>query len=118
METNSSSWNTHDWISRSLEIAPGKPLAQRVCRSCGRAFLDESEGFTGRWYAVHVSVFKFYRLADEVTSRWLSQECPGARLTADNVDRHTRFSGSYLPGVSDVANGGGGQRIASHSEEQ
>jgi hypothetical protein len=118
MQTNSSAWSTHDWISRSLEIAPGKPLAQRICRKCGRAFLDESEGSTGRWYAVHVSVFEFYRLADEVTRRWLSQGCPGARLTADDVDRHTRFSGSYLPCVSNLLEGASGQRIASHSGKQ
>jgi hypothetical protein len=113
METNLSAWNSHDWISRRLEVAPGKPLAQQTCRKCGRSFVDESEGSIGRWYAVHVSVFKFLRLADEVTSRWLFQDCPGARLRADEVDRHTRFSGSYLSGVSDVVNGAGGKRIAS-----
>jgi len=116
METNLSAWNTHDWISRSLEIVANKPIAQQTCRKCWRSFVDESEGSIGRWYAVHVSVFKFQRLADEVTSRWLSQECPGARLTADDVDRHTRFSDSCLSEVGDVVEGGvGAERTNSDS---
>jgi hypothetical protein len=116
MEANASFWNTHDWISRRLEIAPGKPLAQQTCRICARSFVDESSA--GRWFAVHVSVFTFHRLTDEVTSRWLSEDCPGVRLTADDVDRHTRFSGTYLSGVSDMISGAGVQPIASHAAKR
>ena len=89
MDTIFSAWNTHCLISRRLGLAPGQALIQRVCNDCGRAFVDECA--TGERYAVHVSIFKIYRLSDEVTSRWLSENCPAQRLAADEADRHTRY---------------------------
>jgi len=84
-----SRWTTHCWIGRRLVLAPGQPLIQRVCNDCARAFVDECS--TGERYAVHVSIFKFHRLSDEVTSRWLSEQCPAQRLARDEADRQTRF---------------------------
>jgi hypothetical protein len=105
METNFSSWNTHVWTTRRLELAPGQPLTQQVCRECGRAFVDECS--TGKRYAVHVSIFKFHRLCDEVTSRWLAEKCPAERLMADEADRKTRFmAGSPRSAVGEMANDG------------
>ena len=89
MNTIFSSWTTHDWISRRLALAPGQPLIQRVCTDCARAFVDECS--TGERYAVHVSIFKVHRLSDEVTSRWLSEQCPAKALAGDEADRRTRF---------------------------
>ena len=89
MDTIFSAWNTHCLISRRLGLAPGQALIQRVCNDCSRAFVDECA--TGERYAVHVSIFKIYRLSDEVTSRWLSENCPAQRLAADEADRHTRY---------------------------
>jgi hypothetical protein len=62
---------------------------RHVCNDCGRAFIDECS--TGERYAVHVSIFKVHRLADEVTSRWLSETCPAQRIAGDEADRRTRF---------------------------
>lgn len=92
MEKNLSSWSTHDWTSRRLQLVPGQPLIQQVCHACGRGFVDECS--TDERYAVHVSIFKLHRLADEVTSRWLAEQCPAERLKADEADRLTRFLGS------------------------
>ena len=89
MGTIFSSWTTHCWISRRLALAPGQPLIQRVCADCARAFVDECS--TGERYAVHVSIFKVHRLSDEVTSRWLSEQCPAQALAGDEADRRTRF---------------------------
>src|SRR6266478_4514031 len=89
MDTIFSSWTTHYWISRRLGLAPGQPLIQRVCNDCARAFVDECS--TGERYAVHVSIFRVHRLSDEVTSRWLSEQCPAQRLIGDEADRRTRF---------------------------
>jgi hypothetical protein len=89
MEMNLFSWNTHCWMSRRLALAPGHPLIQRVCNDCERAFVDECS--TGERYAVHVSIFKVHRLSDEVTSRWLSEQCPAQPLAGDEADRRTRF---------------------------
>lgn len=96
------SWNTHDWISRPLKLVPNEPLIQQGCRECDRAFVDEC--LTGDRYAVHVSVFKFHRLSDEVTSRWLSEKCPAQRTLADEADRQTRFIGGPLCSVGEMAN--------------
>jgi hypothetical protein len=101
METKLSSWNTHDWDSRSLELVPGHLLVQRGCRECGRAFVDECS--TGERYAVHVSVFTFHRLSNEVTARWLSEVCPAKRRMADEADRQTRFlGGSFRSAVAQM----------------
>jgi len=89
MKTNFSSWNTHDWISSSLELVPGHPLIQQTCRECGRTFVDEFS--TGARFAVHLSIFMIHRLSDEVTADWLSQNCPDERLMADKAARQTRF---------------------------
>ena len=89
MDTIFSTWNTHCLISRRLGLAPGQPLIQRVCNDCARAFVDECS--TGERYAVHVSIFKVHRLSDEVTSRWLSEQCPAQPLIGDEADRRTRF---------------------------
>jgi hypothetical protein len=85
MEANRSSLNSHDWIVRSLELAPGHPFVQQLCRKCGRAFVEDVS--TGERQAVHVSVFKLNPLANEVTTRWLSENCPAEHLKADEVDR-------------------------------
>jgi len=89
MDTIFSTWNTHCLTSRRLVLAPGQPLIQRVCNDCARAFVDECA--TGERYAVHVSVFNIHRLSDEVTSRWLSEQCPAQPLLGDGADRRTRF---------------------------
>jgi len=89
MDTIFSRWNSHCWIGRRLVLAPGQPLIQRVCSDCGRAFVDDCS--TGERYAVHVSIFKIHRLSDEVTARWLSQQCPAQRLAGDEADRGTRY---------------------------
>src|ERR1700687_1083455 len=105
METNLSSWNTHDWFGRRLKLVPGQPLIQQDCHECGRAFVDECS--TGERYAVHVSIFKVHRLSDEVTARWLSEKCPAESLMADDADRQTRFlGGSFRSAVGEMANDG------------
>jgi len=71
-------------------MLPDQRLVHRVCGVCGRGFLEEFP--SGERYAVYDSVFRFNRLSDEVTSRWLSDQCPAERLIADEEDRRTRLS--------------------------
>lgn len=83
-------WLSHKWTSvrgRSLTIA-GKLLRQFKCRRCRRDFVQET--VSGERYAVHVSIFDFDRLADEVTNRWLNQPCPHTAPRSDDDDRLTR----------------------------
>ena len=105
METNLSAWNTHDWSISRLELVPSQPIIHQVCHECRRGFVEEFS--TGERYAVHASIFRFYRLSDEVTARWLSEKCPAERLIADEADRHIRFAGepSY-PAISEFAKSG------------
>jgi hypothetical protein len=85
-------WLSHKWTSvrgRSLAIA-GKTLRQFKCRHCRRDFVQETG--SGERYAVHVSMFGFDRLADEVTDRWLKQPCPHTAPRSDDDDRLTRHA--------------------------
>ena len=105
MKMNFSSWNTHDWTTRNLELVPGHPLIQQACRACGRAFIDECS--TGERYAVHISIFVLHRLSDEVTANWLTENCPPQRVMADEADRQTRFlNGTSRSGVAERASDG------------
>jgi hypothetical protein len=89
MEKNLTAWDTHDLISQPLELDLDLPLNQLVCLTCGRDFIEEC--LTGDRYGVRISTFGVDRLSAEVTSRWLSELCPGERLMADDADRRTRF---------------------------
>lgn len=105
MKMNFSSWNTHDWTSRNLELVPGHLLVEQACRACGRAFIDERS--TGERYAVHISISVLNRLSDEVTANWLSENCPAQRVIADEADRQTRFlNGTSRSGVAERAGDG------------
>src|SRR5580692_3774308 len=95
METNLNPWETHDWFDRPLEIDPAKRIIQFICRKCGRAFVNDADGTR---YAIHASAFAIYRLADEVTDRWLSEPCPSELKQADLDDRSARhMNGSSTP---------------------
>ena len=89
MKTELSPRETHYWISRRLEVVSCQPLVHQVCRECGRGFIEDCS--TGEISAAHASVFAIHRLSDEVTSRWLSETCPGKFLKEDDTDRVTRF---------------------------
>ncbi len=88
---NHDAWNTHNWTSaegRKVELEPGKPLIQHHCSRCRRDFVEDPQA--GERYAVHVSVFRFRRLPDSVTKRWIGEMCPGAPLPQD-MEMHTRL---------------------------
>jgi hypothetical protein len=90
MEPDPSAWKTHDWSISRFGLVSGPPLIHQVCCKCRRSFVEECS--TGERYAVHASLFKFHRLSDEVTARWLSEDCPAERLMADETDRQNRLS--------------------------
>src|SRR5258708_19474656 len=89
METRVDSWKTEEWGERRpVENDFGKRGILFVCRKCERGFAKDA---TGNRYAIDVSTFAVYRLADKVTSRWLSEACPLERRRADSEDRKSRF---------------------------
>jgi hypothetical protein len=83
-----STWETHDWFDRPLEIDPSQKVTQFVCRKCGRGFIGDD---MGKRYAIHASAFVVKRLSDEVTERWLAEPCPEHLRTTDRNDGKTRF---------------------------
>jgi hypothetical protein len=78
----------HQWLqpkARQLQIESGESVYQRHCVRCGRDFITLAS--KGSCYAASLSAVSFLRLADEVTQRWLAEECPERRLPNDDVDR-------------------------------
>ena len=88
MKVKDETWYAHQWLSspRRLAIEPGNAVLQHHCVRCGRDFVtDRSSNST---YAVFVSAISFDQLEDEVTKRWLSEPCPGRRVSSDDEDRN------------------------------
>ncbi len=87
--TNTNSLLTHVWEDR---IRPhqitqdGEIILHRWCALCGRDF---AQGLDGRndWQAVYVGLLRIETLADDVTKRWLSEECPRRFLSEDDEAR-------------------------------
>ena len=89
METNLHLWQTHDWCDRRpLVIDFSKKGILFICRKCNRGFAKDA---TGGRYAVQVSALAVFRLADEVTSRWLSEACPIEQPQKDCEDKESRL---------------------------
>jgi hypothetical protein len=70
-------WGDHQWVqahARLIKIESGEAIFQHRCTRCGRDFITLLS--SGRRYAVGVSMFSFHQLDDEVSQRWLGQQCP------------------------------------------
>ena len=71
---------THRWSEQKVSIK-GRPFLHRRCQICERDFarlLVET-----KWQAVHVGVLSLDFLDDEITQRWVSQDCPGRPLLGE-----------------------------------
>jgi hypothetical protein len=88
MAINVSGWGSHAWANRRL-VLNGVQFVQHSCRRCGRTFIDESH--TQKRHAVHVAATHFNKLAEEITTKWLGESCPGTRLEKDFADLGTRL---------------------------
>ena len=66
----------------------GKLYLHQRCAKCGRDFMREPDSTD--WKAVYIGAFKVELLADSVTERWITEECPGRILESDNEQRLTR----------------------------
>jgi hypothetical protein len=85
----------HRWHERRephLKIESGEDVIQNHCGRCDRDIVTVLP--SGARHAVYASAFCFYRLAREVTQRWLNEPCPGERLPKDDEDR--RKLGSFV----------------------
>ena len=77
----------HAWSHRELDFQ-GRAYSHRHCQSCGRDFATE-KGME-HWTAVYVGTFDFTPLDEEVNLRWLSEPCPGHRMTEDRNENRCR----------------------------
>jgi hypothetical protein len=96
-------WNMHQWLCnpRRLAVEPSNAVLHHHCVRCGRDFVSDPS--SNGSYAVFVSAISFDQLSDEVTKRWLSEPCPGRRLSSDDEDRNkivTALPISHTPGDS------------------
>lgn len=84
--------NTHLWLAkpRPIAIESGETVIQHHCARCGRDFVTDPS--SDSQIAVFVSAISFHRLRDEVTKRWLTEDCPRARLSSDDEDRKRRIA--------------------------
>ncbi|HTW86502.1 MAG TPA: hypothetical protein VMD75_00725 [Candidatus Binataceae bacterium] len=80
--------STHTWLlpkGRKLNIVPGTPLVHRLCTSCQRNFVHDLN--KNEWYAAFPRMFDFERYDDEISARWLTEECPRTCVTFDEEAR-------------------------------
>ena len=84
--------NTHLWLAkpRPVVIESGQTVIQHHCARCGRDFVTNPSSDSR--IAVFVSAISFHRLSDEATQRWLTEDCPKARLSSDDEDRRRRIA--------------------------
>ena len=68
----------HEWIMRREVKIGGQTFFHRQCRRCWRDFVTLPD--LKEWIAVHVGVFTFDFLDDEINRKWLSESCPGRQL--------------------------------------
>jgi hypothetical protein len=86
-------WGGHQWLQRRprhFELESGESVFQRRCTQCGRDFVIDMP--SGARHAVHVSIFSFHQLHDDVTQRWLGEPCPGERVLSDDGDRKKKVA--------------------------
>jgi hypothetical protein len=80
---NRSPWDSHDWKIKTLEslTAGGGSRLGFTCRSCGRKF-----GYTTANHRMWAVNNDGSSLTDEISSRWLSERCPGHPCETDAAD--------------------------------
>ena len=74
-------WSSHYWQTREIEKGVYEGVIHHHCSRCLRDFVDEP--VTGERYAVYVGVFRFEKLPELTTARWLRELCPGAPMIED-----------------------------------
>lgn len=88
---NRNALHTHSWSDGSAPHVfkqDGRTIFHHRCVRCGRDF---AQGLNGAgWQAIYVGVFKVELLAETVTSRWLTEECPERPVPDDDVSRAMR----------------------------
>jgi hypothetical protein len=74
-------WSSHYWQTRAIENGVYKGVVHHHCSRCSRDFVDDSS--TEERYAVYVAVFRFEKLSELTTARWLGELCPGVPMVQD-----------------------------------
>ena len=80
-----SAWNSHYWHTRRVENASDHGVIHHHCSRCSRDFIDDPS--TGKRFAVYVAVFRFEKLPELITTRWLDELCPGEPQAQDIAAR-------------------------------
>lgn len=112
-------WSGHQWIEpnpRRVSLASSQTVLQHRCVRCGREFVTVES--SGECYAVYASAVSFHRLSDEVTQRWVSEECPGRHIEADDKERAEKIVAHMPVGKAAISNSGFLGVPTPHNREQ
>jgi hypothetical protein len=79
-----SAWQSHDWKVKTMEalVSGGGSRLEFKCRRCERRFNQTTANH--RIWAVDLQGIA---LLDDITSRWLGEQCAGQPGTTDDDDR-------------------------------
>jgi hypothetical protein len=69
----------------------GKSIYYHRCSRCGREFGMGLNG--GGWQAIHVGLLRIDLLAESVSDRWLSEQCPGQPMWDQDAAARTMHAG-------------------------
>lgn len=88
--------DTHAWSNGTTPHQiqqSGRIFLHHHCSQCGREFSREFDGSDGSdWQAAYVGVIRIELLAESVSERWVSEECPKRLLPEDDATRAMRRS--------------------------
>ena len=88
--------DTHAWSDGATPHQihqSGRTVFHHRCSRCGRDFAREFDGSDGSdWQAAYVGAIRIELLAESVSERWVSEECPARIQPQDHAARATRRS--------------------------
>jgi len=93
---NGDALSTHVWsdgITPHQIQQSGRIILHHCCSLCRRDFAREFDGSDGSdWQAAYVGAVRIELLVENVSQQWVTDECPGRLLAADDAQRAMRRS--------------------------
>jgi hypothetical protein len=91
---------THVWADGDMPrqiTQDGEIIFHHQCLRFGRDVLQKND-HDARWQAATVGTLRIEPVADSVTERWVTEDCPGRLLADDCRSRATRQAGAPKAG--------------------
>jgi len=88
---------THLWSEQQVSIG-GRTFFHRQCQICRGGFARSLDN--GEWDSVHVGFLSFNFLDDEITQRWVTENCPGGPLLREANSKRLEAGGEVYDSSS------------------